>query len=161
MGLLLTVGPKFTRPACCAARRQQQISIHICCGPAPTSAANPPAPLLLSIKDLRQRQTDRRTDIRTDTRRFYNVYDILCRPRNNSRRFRQCKRLDKRGSRICELGAYSHFSALLALHYSSLRVDTWTCRMNFCTMFVFAHSAGYFLYGRWSGVRVKWAGRLG
>jgi len=47
-------------------------------GQRPTSAANPPAPLLLSID-----RTDRLTDGRTDTRSFYDAYRIRRRPRNN------------------------------------------------------------------------------
>jgi len=46
----LTVGPKFTRPACRGG--QQQLSIDICCL---TSAANPPA--AAAAVDRRDRQT--------------------------------------------------------------------------------------------------------
>jgi len=70
---ILTVGPKFTRPACRAAA--SLVSSDICCR-RPTSAANPPA-----AADAVDR-LDRRTDARTDTCLFYDAYHVLCGPRN-------------------------------------------------------------------------------
>jgi len=55
---LLTVGPKFTRPA----RPAAASAIDTCC-PRPTSAANPP--VAAAAVNRRDRQTDRRTNGQT------------------------------------------------------------------------------------------------
>jgi len=67
---LLTVGPKFTRPACRAAAAA--IDRYL----LQTHAANPPTAAAAVDR------WDRQTDGRTDTRPLYDVYRILHKPRN-------------------------------------------------------------------------------
>ena len=62
--------------------RQHQLSIDICCRPAPDLSSKPAG--AVATVDRWDRQTDGQTDKRTDTRPFYESYGVLCGARNNA-----------------------------------------------------------------------------
>jgi len=71
---VLAVGPKFTRPACRAAAAAIDRYVRS----APDLSSKP-----ADRRGCRSTEQTDRTDVRTDTRPFYDAYGILCGPRIN------------------------------------------------------------------------------